>query len=132
MAGTPRSSSREVGKTPFDDKAVFQELVESAPDAFVVVDCEGRIALVNQQAEAVFGYKRSELCGEPVELLVPERHGTVHRQHRARYCSEPSTRPMGVAQDLLGRLKGWKRVSGRYPSQRVANQAWPSCDLRDP
>jgi len=49
----------------------FEGLVESAPDAMVVVDTKGRIVLVNRQTEVLFGYAREELLGQPVETLVP-------------------------------------------------------------
>ncbi|MFQ5927422.1 MAG: PAS domain S-box protein, partial [Terriglobia bacterium] len=54
-------------------KARFEALVESAPDGIVVVNCDGRIVLVNTQAETLFGYPREELLGKAVETLLPER-----------------------------------------------------------
>lgn len=85
--------------------AYFEGLVESAPDAMVVVDTRGRIVLVNRQTEALFGYVRAELIGEPVEILVPERVGGVHPTHRAGYFADPRTRPMGAHLDLTARRK---------------------------
>jgi PAS domain-containing protein len=61
---------------------MFEQLLEAAPDAMVGVDRDGSIMLVNQQAERVFGYSRSELLGEPVERLVPARYHDVHAGHR--------------------------------------------------
>ena len=83
----------------------FQGLLESAPDAIVIVDRDGRIALVNGQTEKIFGYKRDEVIGEPVEILLPERFRKLHIGHRTGYTSEPHTRPMGVGLDLVGRRK---------------------------
>ena len=83
----------------------FRGLLESAPDAMVIVDESGRIVLVNSQTERVFGYRRDELLGQPVELLIPERFKTSHAQHRASYSIQPRVRQMGVGMDLRGRRK---------------------------
>jgi PAS domain S-box-containing protein len=83
----------------------FAALLESAPDAVVIADGEGRIVLVNHQTEALFGYKRDELLGRLVETLLPERFRKRHVGHRAGYLAEPTTRPMGAGLDLAGRRK---------------------------
>jgi PAS domain S-box-containing protein len=74
--------------------------LEGAPDAMVIVDPEGRIVLVNRQVEALFGYARIELIGQPVELLIPERYRKRHPTARNAYHSEPRQRPMGAGLDL--------------------------------
>jgi PAS domain S-box-containing protein len=73
----------------------FRGLLEAAPDAMVIADGQGRIALVNVQAEKLFGYAREEMVGKPVESLIPSRFHDVHPTHRDRYFSEPRVRPMG-------------------------------------
>jgi protein-histidine pros-kinase len=83
----------------------FEALLESAPDAMVIVDCNGTIVLVNSQTEQLFGYARDELLGEPVERLVPERFRDIHPQHRNNYLREPRVRPMGAGLDLYGLRK---------------------------
>src|SRR5688572_13184333 len=90
---------------PVPDEAMFRGLLESAPDAIVIVDADGAIALVNSQAERLFGYDRDELIGLPVEILLPERARDRHVRHRDRYFSEPRTRPMGAGLPLAGRRK---------------------------
>jgi PAS domain S-box-containing protein len=81
----------------------FRELLEAAPDAIIEVDREGRIVLLNAAAEAMFGYPREELLGEPVEKLIPEGTRRRHNAHRAAYWANPVTRPMGFGMILLAR-----------------------------
>ena len=83
----------------------FMDLLESAPDAMVIVDERGQLAMVNAQAEALFGYAREELVGKPVEQLVPERIRGEHVRHRTAYQREPKLRPMGAGLELHGRRK---------------------------
>ncbi|HVZ30930.1 MAG TPA: PAS domain S-box protein, partial [Polyangiaceae bacterium] len=87
------------------DDGLFRELLEAAPDGVVIVDGAGRIVFANSQAERLFGYRSSELLGQGVELLVPERLRTVHARQRAAYVDAPRMRPMGSGQDLLGRRR---------------------------
>ena len=68
----------------------FRGLLESAPDAVVIVDAAGLIQIVNRQTELLFGYPRAELLGQPVEVLVPERFRGRHMSHRARYQADPT------------------------------------------
>ena len=83
----------------------FRELLEAGPDAIVGVGEDGCISLVNAQTEALFGYRREEMLGQPVEMLVPEGVRSAHLAHRAGYLQDPRTRPMGVGMELAGRRK---------------------------
>jgi PAS domain S-box-containing protein len=83
----------------------FRNLLESAPDAIVIVDRAGRIQLVNAQTEKLFGYSRQELIGQQVEILVPHRFQAGHAGHRNQYSQEPCTRAMGAGLELYGRRK---------------------------
>ncbi|UCH24351.1 MAG: PAS domain S-box protein [Trueperaceae bacterium] len=80
----------------------FGKLLESMPDALIVVDSEGKVVLINSQTEQVFGYPRVELLGLPVEVLLPERYREAHRKHRSYYRDQPHTRSMGVGLKLYG------------------------------
>ncbi|HEX8855305.1 MAG TPA: PAS domain S-box protein [Thermoleophilaceae bacterium] len=79
----------------------FRGLLESAPDAVVIVGTDGHIALVNRRTEELFGYRREELLGKPVEVLVPERFRNRHPAVRDRYFGDPQVRPMGAGLDLF-------------------------------
>ncbi|MHB9105421.1 MAG: PAS domain S-box protein [Armatimonadota bacterium] len=91
-------------------RSYFQGILEAAPDSIVIVDADGRISLINSQTEQLSGYTREELIGRHVEVLIPERYGTVHVQHRAEYMAAPRTRPMGVGLDLYLRRKDGQEV----------------------
>lgn len=80
-------------------------LLEAAPDAMIITDHDGRILLLNRQAEVLFGYDRQELIGQPVEVLIPERYRGPHLAHRAMYAAAPRTRPMGADLELYGLRK---------------------------
>jgi PAS domain S-box-containing protein len=71
-------------------------LLDGAPDAIVCVAEDGRIALVNAQAERLFGYSGEELAGRAVEMLVPDEAKAAHAAHRARYLADRKPRPMGA------------------------------------
>lgn len=90
--------------------AEYAALVESAPDATIVAGFDGRIVLANAQAEALFGYRREELIGERVEILLPERYREIHAGHRADYRDAPRVRPMAGAAYLTARKRNGDEI----------------------
>ena len=94
-------------------RSVQNQLIESAPDAQVGVDEEGRIVVVNAQAERLFGYDRQELIGQPIELLVPEDAPEHEPGYVRKFFSNPRTRPINVGVGLRGR----HRLGHEFPCE---------------
>ena len=83
----------------------YLALLDSAPDAIVVVGEDGRIRIINVQTEVLFGYRRDELIGQRLDMLIPERFRRSHGDHLSRYFADPDARPMGTGLQLYGRRK---------------------------
>ncbi len=111
MAQANRALDREVAEhrqTGFalkKSEEMFRQILESAADAIVIADDQGRILTVNRQAERLFGYDRHELIGQSVELLVPEHLREKHAVHQRAYRAHPKQRPILDNQELSGRRK---------------------------
>jgi PAS domain S-box-containing protein len=88
----------------------LRRVIESAPNAIILVNQSGRITLINAQTEKLFGYSRGELIGASVDILVPERYRSMHSGYRASFFASPSVRSMGVGRDLFGVRKDGQEV----------------------
>jgi PAS domain S-box-containing protein len=84
---------------------LFRLATEASPSGIVLVNDRGRIVFVNNRVEELFGYRREELVGKLVEILVPERFASEHPAHRAQFLAAPTARPMGASRELFGRRK---------------------------
>jgi protein-histidine pros-kinase len=84
-------------------EAYFRNVLESAPDAMIIIDHFGKITVVNEQTEKMFGYTRRQLLGQEVEMLLPEELRDRHISHRAGFAADPQLRPMGRELELFGR-----------------------------
>jgi PAS domain S-box-containing protein len=89
----------------------FELIVEGVPDALLMADRDRRIAMVNRNTEALFGYSRAELLGQSIEMLVPERLRDRHIHHVMNFLADPMARPMGGNRELLGRRRDGSEVS---------------------
>jgi PAS domain S-box-containing protein len=109
------------------DADEYRAIFEASPEGIVLVDKHGVMRDVNPQVEALFGWAREELVGEPVEMLVPEVFRTAHREHRKRFVRNPHNRPMGAGMELQGRRK-----DGSTFSAEISLSPWQrSSDLSD-
>jgi PAS domain S-box-containing protein len=103
VRGTPNEPDAQRIATDVDMR--MRGLLEAAPDAMLLVDNAGVIALANHQAEKLFGYERVELIGQRIEVLVPERFRPGHAGHRQGFFADARTRPMGAGIDLFALRK---------------------------
>lgn len=99
---------------------LFEHLLEAAPDAVVIVNANGEIILVNAMVAKVFGYTRTELIGQQIERLMPERFRQRHVQMRALYAANPMTRPMGRQLDLIA----LKKSGEEFPAEISLSPAY--------
>lgn len=89
----------------------FRIAVEAASNAMIIINQEGKIELVNTEAEDLFGYSKDELVGESIETLVPEQYRMSHLEDRKTFFKNPNARTMGGGRDLLGRRKDGVEVN---------------------
>ena len=92
--------------------ARFLGLLEAVPDAMVCIQADGRIALVNAQTERLFGYRRDELVGQLMEMLIPDAEWDTHLGHRAGYEADPRPQPLGEGIQL----SGCRRDASTFPA----------------
>jgi len=93
------------------EKLLSPSILEAIPDAVAAVNQQGVIVQVNAQMEAMFGYTRQELIGQPIEMLVPQRQRGQHHGHRDKFHAQPKLRRMGSGLEL----NGLRRDGAEFP-----------------
>jgi len=117
-----------------EERNQFEAYLESASEGVVSIDAQGRMLLVNCRMEAMFGYGRGELLGQPVDLLLPGRFAEAHARYRAGFFGAPHRRPMGQGVSFPGRRKNgsefpvevglnWIRREGQIVALAVVTDA---------
>jgi PAS domain S-box-containing protein len=119
--------------TKLEQEKKFKTLLETAPDAMVIVNQAGSIQLVNSETEKLFGYSRQEILGQPVELLIPQRFQEQHMMDRHSFVDAPHSRAMGEGLALFGRNKNGKEfpVEIRLSPIQTAEGLLVSSAIRD-
>ena len=100
-------------------EARFRGLLDAAPDAMLLVNQDGRIVMLNREAQRIFGYSREQMIGQLVEALVPDRFRASHPGRRREYDEDPRTRPMGASLDLSARRRDGTEFPAEISLSRV-------------
>ena len=126
------STIRAINKLD-DSEAYFRNVLESAPDAMIIIDEQGKIAIVNAQVEKMFGYERQEILGRTIEALLPERLREQHVSHRGGFVRDAKLRPMGEGLDLVARRKNGSEfpVEISLSPVRTGGRGFVSSVIRD-
>jgi PAS domain S-box-containing protein len=88
----------------------LRAVIDSSPNALVLIDGSGNVTLANTQTERLFGYRREELFGQSVEKLVPRRFRNIHANQRNTFLNAPTARSMGAGRDLYGLRKDGREI----------------------
>lgn len=101
--------TRDISRRKLEEER-FRSVVEASPNAMILVGADGRISFVNSETERLFLYRRDELIGREIEILVPQRFRAMHPGYRSGFFAAPTARPMGAGRDLFGLRKDGKEL----------------------
>ncbi len=99
------TATKQPGVRQRETQVLFEQFFEASPDGVLVVNSKGFITRVNAQTEEMFGYSRTELQGQPIEVLVPDRFRKTHESDRGNYQADPHMRTMGAGLELFARRR---------------------------
>ena len=111
----------------------FENLLESAPDAIVIINNQSIIELVNLQTEKLFGYDRKEIIGKKIDILIPDRYRDNHHSHVTKYFMNPKVRLMGKGLELNGKKSNGSEfpVEISLSPMKTPDGMWVSAAIRD-
>lgn len=112
---------------------LFRGLIETAPDAIIIVNQDGVIELANEQADEMFGYGRNELLGIKVEELIPARYHEAHVENRKEYVDHPVRRKMGEHVATVAKAKDGREfpVAAALNATQTPRGLLVTCIVRD-
>jgi PAS domain S-box-containing protein len=124
-----RSIEVEIARRTEQARDLFDRIFESSPTALLLVGPRGLIKMVNKQAEEIFGYRREELLGQPLELLMPERCRAAHVGHRLQFQAQPAPRRLGVDRGLLAMRKDGSEFPVEITLNSIDTNALDGCPM---
>ncbi len=124
---------RQSQKNIEQSETMVRRLLESAPDALLLVDIQGNILFANKEVEKIFGYSPNELIGRWHDILVPDSIRSIHTSHRSKYFKNPHTRPMGEDLELWGLKKDGQQfpIAIKLSPLILEDQTQVICIVRD-
>ncbi len=115
--------TREAGEQLRKSEERYHSLLESTPDPLIVSTDTGKIVMVNNPCERVFGYQSEELLGQAIEILVPEALREQHIKYRDSYSEQPEKRSLNNGEGLFAKCK-----DGKVIPVEVSLSPWTSGD----